>query len=571
MNFFSLPEGVRRRVYELAGLVRECPIDPFIERYTLDARRRGEVPYSDWVSSPRSERIQLPSYPPLPLTIMRVSKRVYHEARALFYSENTFIARFMLRPGEDPANLLSESFLGALSNFHVVLLCGINPCRHHRLSISLDETRNCQACYARTYWNSNPFDDGEWRDGERTIEQWTILCHRLATAHLSGQLDFSLTCNCYYTGWAKLIVQALQPLRKRTSSATIDFGGPDSSKTSRMILARNTGLRLVQHRPREQKFIRYLDLPLEIQQEIWRHLTTPRDSSVNQDTQRTAPGSVAQVFPDFEIASAFGQPDWLIGHEGYLRIPMRSTASCCGHCFSVPGLCFCHGRRAAYSPTCRCEGFIEPFLLVSRQLRLQAQAILFRQCPLRLEGTPHQALQCLRSVPKAVLALVQCVSLCIGSGDTHYAWDTVWFDQGYHQDWLSLINFLRENLDISNLRLAVNFRCGQTSATYYSFPPGKRSIQLLRMYWHCLSALHTIRGLKGLSIKLEFFRDLEKRFESAILGPGHFSADQAYEPGDRQRSGRGDSRRIPEEWLEKVQREYSQLPEERVRKMLANF
>lgn len=191
--------NIRRRIYVLAGLIRECPITitppsrgvirPVESNFHTCAYKLRNQMRPDHVTVNSPECV----CPHIPKQLLLVCKAVHKEVFELVYGENKFIVRTHQHV-EDLRVLLKFPIEGIRALRHLLIRLNSWPCiRGH--SLTNMKTGNCRLCDDGNISVSDP--EVSFRNGasEDIIAGWLDVCQRLSAIINPGKLHHEFICD----------------------------------------------------------------------------------------------------------------------------------------------------------------------------------------------------------------------------------------------------------------------------------------------------------------------------------------------------------------------------------------
>lgn len=219
-TFFHLPYNVRYRIYELAGLVRECPISLNLERaedssqdqHALDGSRNSFRSSSYLCHNRKHRGYCSGSEEPFPCGLLYVSRAIYSEASQIFYSQNRFKIHYT-----KPGGLLALQNLGPR---RLSILTTLSIHLNERRYCIVDDNPIISACNCFCYncsWTGCSCEDiaddrllaPTSRHYKSVILAWERFCKSSAPHIQSCRLRLCLVCDTDNYDTAKAVLAPL--------------------------------------------------------------------------------------------------------------------------------------------------------------------------------------------------------------------------------------------------------------------------------------------------------------------------------------------------------------------------
>lgn len=534
LSFLDLPYQVRRYIYLLAGLVRYCPIN--INQEGPRARhcvRKGDLT-SDDACYFESRKFMGKLYeidcrpachcPPLPFSLLSISRALSEEVAHILYSENSFT---ISRSGSWGLKPLRNLSIAALSSLRF-LAVRLNHCECI-YQAAFPSLRMSQGPEFQGLFQCHPLcqeyavHDHPLRSRRRQhaaiLQEWQDIVGKLKSHCQLDSLRLDLVCDAQDMNTARDVVEILSP---------IPYLGACSIRLSRnpswhrADLARLTACRLVCGLPggTEQRRPKTYRLPTEI---------------------------LAHVLQYSEIVAPFDL-EWSADRG---LVPF----DCCTKCTATLDFCACSYYHGAYSSTCTCWRLPLHIFLVSHQVYEISKRIFYQRnhfiilpnnCRLDDLGSSLGVLpgvtEWIRRLPPGTGKLLRSLSLVISLPG--YVLSTTY--TRLLADWEDTLSLLATAYDTK--RLALSLVMGHKRELGRGIEP---DALLRRSYQAWIEPVRRMYELRDLFVYLQwphytraegtarFSAELEKE----ILGTGYNS------------SRRGKWARIPRLWYHGISRE----------------
>ena len=401
LSFLDLPQNVRARVYHFTDLTRECPIDLKFEKFRVNLLRMR----SDIESPPNCQfpawKIRGPSIQyseecycaELPVRLLRVSHQIHAEVIPILYGRNVFVARHTPGSGYSSLTSLSSYAWKSMTSLHIKLCDFDEDCPSKQI----------------------------------ILEKWVALCAYMARRITPSQLNFSLDCvgstNITVPAIARQVMQPIRRLPELKDCAVMLTLKRDeqlhniAKHMSLQASGRHTALHAV--------FPRFDSLPREIRLMILVETGLVLRSDGCEDVEAI---SITKKKPG----------SWNL---------------CCKRCTPSLLVCCCHTRKAAYSTTCVCRRIPIPLFYVSRRMSFEATEVFYSHNTFLLSGSITSMINFLHRLSPFALRQLRAIDIRL-EYDQFKEWTDVEWAHTYY--WQSLICFMSENLNISNLALSLD-------------------------------------------------------------------------------------------------------------------
>ncbi|KAI0187806.1 hypothetical protein F4808DRAFT_354860 [Astrocystis sublimbata] len=461
-SFLNLPHPIRYRIYALVGLIRFCPINFNQEGDRASCVRasysRGtdSSQSSDYACFYESKRFMGEAYkldcrpacncPPLPISLLCVSRAISQEVLNILYSENSFtICRSDAR-GWGPLKTLNTS---ALLCFHKLTI-RLNRCdclyngafQHWKESqdAKLIGLYSCHPLCQQYDAHDRPLRSSPRQDAA-ALQDWQDIVRRLATFCMLESLRLDIVCDTQDMETAHHVINQLSiipQLRACSIRLSVD-SNPQYSALARQAVRRLADRQQIP----DYKPMNY-HLPLEI------------ISHILQYSELVAP---------FDLE---WRPD-----RGLVPF------DCCRACTATLDCCTCAFYHGAHSSSCTCWRLPLSIFLTSRQVYQCAREIFYQRNRFIIlpEGGRLSNLWTCKAALPAFAKLLQrlppnTAPLFRSIGLAVLLPELAQFSSVQHlllTQWRSIIRLLSASCDVQKLRLALFI--GESLSHPISQPP----------------------------------------------------------------------------------------------------
>ncbi|QRD90735.1 hypothetical protein F9C07_2159526 [Aspergillus flavus] len=496
-SFLDLPYPLRRYIYILSGLVRFCPIN--LNRSELDGPKCQVRPYRNYGCFYKVRRfdgryilggdedwLTRCSCPPLPISLLYVSRIISDEVSSILYSENKFTISRSGSWGLRPLRRLTRHAIHSLRSLTVIL----NSC-------------SCIFAYGRTtipvmfpchpLCRSHGLHDKPLgsvaRQDRVTRQEWQVILQILADNVQPRLLRLSFICDTRDLQTARDIAESLGclPLLRDCS---IRLG--QNLDWSTYLLARSICLQLTGKTPHSTG-----------------HPTTPH-----------LPDEVLEHILSFTELVAPFQLEWC---------PVRGLApfDCCKTCTDSLEGCCCSLYYAAYATGCTCWRLPLSLFLVNKRMHRIATSIFYskntffiatihRKCVIwsleKSPSIPTITTQFLNRLPS--YALPHLRSITVGFLDF---WPQSVFNHRAIADLKKGLDIMAQNLDLSKLTISLQIDSAKNFITNKSVDEWIQACHLIVQ-----PLIHTSR-IKRLFVYISprQAKHYEPVLEKAVLGDNY--------------------------------------------------
>lgn len=493
----DLPLHARHRIYAYIGLFRWCPIElshpqiyeespgPSEAGFFFDltpreclyiCRRRG----GDQTTGPDILDCLCPR---LPLhRLLLISRAVYHDVFAAFYSRNNFVIRLRGAGGFESLHL-GQHIQSTITS----LLIRLNswPCpRGHEVPYTTG--LQCATCKFFTA-DADPPLDMTSQAGQALLHGWRRFAERLASSVSPGQLELTLICDVTDKASGMAVLEPL--LRFPTlKQCVIRLGRHFNYELYQ--LAREASLRTQGLYSETRGIFPFQRLPRELRLKIlgYTHL-----------------GDHNSYFKAHRLLQI--TKNRLVGGQCF---SYHGSKTCCRKCTVTLVDCCCAPVRAAYSSDCECRHI--PFALsrVSKEMRADVMEVLLSQNSFDFIQDPDEIIGFLRNFPQGTLKHSRRIKLQFFETDL-YDWDRL----RYREKLTRLVVFIRDNFELRRLSITVtidSFDCGAYEPEY------EDTRYIYDIYRDMTRAFRLLHTLEDVQFDLGWFKDLEPVMKQAILG-----------------------------------------------------
>ena len=513
--FLKLPPQIRLQIYSFSGLIRSCPItirpgdessglrrdalaqrDPLKTIYCVyKMKGRGRVSYP-------TEKTGFDCFcPTLSLALLCICRTVYHEALPFFYRFNKFKVLGHVSTDLQFLRTLTPLAITSMTSLLIRLNCWPCPLGHDEIDLRRNECRLC--------WSSTVGADEVLTlmtsAGQANLAEWGELCIYMSRAIKPGSLNLTVICDSANLAVAMEVSKAMKEL-PILRTCTVRFGrsrnGALADLACRTMKTATTTFDPITP-------FRYLDLPEELRLRIlsYTHLSpyggfSPRHENIFITDNRMRPRGFPHVTP----------------------------RKCCYQCNDTRDNCCCPTRHASASESCICRLIPFELLLVSKQMKQDAELVFFFENCFDLNQDPSQTSDLLSRWSSRNLMAIRRVRFIFTQQQI-----IDWKAQ-IRAQWQSLMTFIGKNLNLGNLCIMVN------TEAIFDLCMERDNEEELRFvynaYCEIAEEMATLRGLHDLHLEFTWFRGLEPLLEKRVMGEdydsskGHTWAKPARKYGD---------------------------------------
>ncbi|KAL9119318.1 MAG: hypothetical protein Q9187_004127 [Circinaria calcarea] len=204
----------------------------------------------------------------------------------------------------------------------------------------------------------------------------------------------------------------------------------------------------------------------------------------------------------------------------------ESRNLCCKRCTPALVACCCQTRRAAYSTTCVCRRIPTPLFYVSRQMSYEATEVFYSHNTFLLRGSIKSMTKFLHRLSPFALWQLRTIDIRL-EYDQFKEWPDV--EMAHTHDWQSLISFMSENLNISNLALSLDLEsCVEDHLTQEDDTVDdvddndgdELELEWLRDICTDIAIpLGQLQGIRSFQVVLGHLDHYESALEEMVLGP----------------------------------------------------
>lgn len=468
-TFLDLPQGVREQIYDEANIGGHKFID--LNFWTIkegawkdhEGQPLNKLPYYVAESSRYGDDRSSFFEKSFPVGLLRVGSRLIQaEVQARLYAHNTFAVSLLGPDGLKPLDNLGDAALRELR----MLIVSLRPCKCltpfcSKINWGYGECGVWHRPHSDDFWNaisnlsmgthSRPLGCVS-RTDKITLARWQRTCARLASNTRPHQLSLYLMAEPANSRTANAI---LDPLRKLPvlQDAVINLGTHLGNIESRS-LAREFALS-VTNKLKYPGF-RFLDLPLELQEQILQYTTL-----VDKDFMVWDPTGRLQGWACRQHCYESSQKDWFVD----------------------PWVFCSKDNPGAFNSSCECCESPLPYFLVSKAFAEVARYVFYTRNEFRLfprdswsgefesgqfeeiaergtlggDGYYELALPSfLRRMPQRHIASLTHITIILPPLAPKYVYEGY---QPHHSwgEWFDSIESLRQSADLRRLTLEVHF------------------------------------------------------------------------------------------------------------------
>ncbi|KAL4806238.1 hypothetical protein BDV18DRAFT_124725 [Aspergillus unguis] len=466
LTFLDLPEKIKIRILQYAGLLRTCLVDFRNEKFRLQrpaylsvhrlcsTGNRMRLTGPGWTDKWQSPYSETCDHPALPLNVLLASRAARQEVGALFFSHNRFTATLDTR----------HEFI----NFVLATKWGLQHIRYLNLNLGQLNYRN--------------FKIGGQGYHRVILRIWTEFCQN-STQKMPSLRHFSMKCKVRDLEAASKLIRTMDPFPTLLHCAFHfgDFQDDDIQPVIKRAAWRLTGNLSDQRSP-----FRFAELPKEIQIMILEHVLV----------QRLDP-----YLPASERATS------VVGFlDRKLRPSTHAPHVCCGTCSPSGVRCFCEGSQTAFSTSCICFTSPLPYFLVNRAFYQECRRLFYSKNHFTcVEDEPEPIMRFLISIPTS--SFMQIRQLSFKFPLVYRSHRSSRQEEAGLLSWAVLRRFILEHFDLSRLSLSIvdlGSRGGSSQRNKY----------LRRM----LKEFTNLPGLREFRVYLADDPSFEKELEQAVTG-----------------------------------------------------
>ena len=525
-SLLGLPQDLRCRILRFA-LLRPCPISLTTEGKTIAERQavaqslimKGDQCVYKMKGGGRMVFRKSGGLDCFcaasPVSLFRVCRLIHDESMPVFYEKNKFKLL-----GRCPADLrlflrLAPRAVASLTSLLIRLNC--YPCvlGHD----DMDTKGQCLFCGSREYYSDQLLTDAEPMD-RKMLDQWRRVCSYLAQSIQPGRLSLTLICDTEYEAAAKAVVEPLLTL-PRLKKCTIRLGRQRNSALE--DIARQACSQAMGHSTQTIPF-RFFDLPRELRLRILE-------------------------FTDLGVKHK-DESICIVNGKRINKVSQRNQhRTCCWRCNDTRDNCCCPTVYAATSIDCVCRLVPLELFSVNRMMRIESEKVFFSMNCFEFDQTPLQSraysfsvncfefdqallqsraysdafgllprtLDFLRGLNSNAVKSIRRIRIVFDDSPIKN-WDYTLKDR-----WRRLVEFIKENLTITNLCLTITMK--ETNERRLN-PSSKTHQRLVYDAYHeIVRQLQILQGLRDLHLEFSWFQDLEAPLERYLMGPYYNSLE----------------------------------------------
>ncbi|KAL2868124.1 uncharacterized protein BJX67DRAFT_61491 [Aspergillus lucknowensis] len=459
-TFFDLPEEIKIRILQYAGLLRPCLINFAYEkfRHKIEDGVCGNgnpirMTRLSWTGTWVSPYHAPCSHPTLPLEVFLASRAARRELGTLFFAHNRF-----------------GIFLYGRSEYKLFCAAtewGLKHLRYLHLDLGPRENR-----YLKISGGVH-----------RTIMNvWVKFCQN-SKERMPALRCFSMKCKVKELDIASRLMCTMDPFPPLTHCA---FHLNNNQDDDIRPVIKRAAWRLTGNLGNKSSFP-FMKLPKEVQLMILEYVLLNRSDPYLPALERTS------------------------GLIGFLdrkhHRTVASPLSCCGTCSPVRAMCFCEARQTAFSTSCSCFSSPLPYFLVGRGFYEDSRRIFFSKNRFTfVEEDPESIMRILIPLPTSSFMQIRHLS---------FKFPVTWrilhknakTEEGAILSWCVLRRFIREHFDLPRLSLSiVDF------GTTDSKPSRNRYMRKM------LKAFTDLQKLREFRVYLADDPSFEKELERIVMG-----------------------------------------------------
>lgn len=500
----DLPLNIRAKIYSLAGLIRDCPIEltqPYAEPDTFSGRglrmrgclytyrkAGGDYGLDAWQQDCVCPR--------LPTQLLLLRRSIHREASEMFYSRNKFIIR--AHSAADFASLhhVSQRNLALMTSLFIRIGCRNCPRGHE---VTLHRVERCATCNTSLQPGRSLFLHG--RD---IFAEWSALCHRLKLAISSRRLKFTLICDVSSLAIGQQFLEPLSHL-PTLRACTIRLGHAPDYELS--ILAQETSQKAT------DVFIPYGPFPFErLPKELRLHILSYTDLGQS--------GAYTKKHEELQIRERK-----LVNGTGDLS---RSwNRKCCTKCTETLVDCCCTASRAAYSADCKCRYVPFELLYVNKQMHQEALQTLYSQNCFSILQYPADTLAFFSRFSKEALSSIRQLHFTLPEMDL-----VNWTERGFLAEWKLLTEYMSAELDVSRLQITVEVNTFDMGCFT---DDADETRPIYDVYRDLVRAFRLMRGVQDIRFDVGWFIMLEPIMAKGVMGENHIDRHPGWDFSEEQR------------------------------------
>lgn len=470
VTFLDLPQDVKIRILQYAGLLRPCPIDILVEKHRPKPNvglcgngkplRMTRIP---WTAKWMSPYYGPCDHPPLPVKVFLASRAIRQELGSLFFSRSLFSIHIYGRQDFRVFNAATEWGLLHLKHLHLTL--GAHY-RYLKLSRGIHRT---------------------------TLNIWTQFCQN-AKEKMPALRYFSLKCKVKELDVASRLMCIMDPFPTLAHCA---FHFSDNQDDDIRPVIKRAAWRLTGNLTDDKPPFPFAKLPKEVQLMILEHVLVSRSDPFLSAIERNA--AMVGLF-DRKCQPTSG-----------------SALSCCCTCSPLRAACFCDTRQTAFSTSCTCFSSPLPYFLVSQEFYQDCRRVFFAKCHFMfVDEEPDPVMRFLNSIPTSYSMQIRRLSFKFPMTFRNYA-RTPKAEEAMILSWSVLRRFIREHFDLPRLSLSV-------------IDHGTRGSSINRNKYNrrVLKAFTELQGLREFRVFLADDPSFEKELERLITGRATVGRYQPY-------------------------------------------
>ncbi|PYH41280.1 endonuclease III domain-containing protein [Aspergillus saccharolyticus JOP 1030-1] len=407
ITFMQLPKHIRTKIFEYAGLLRNCVINLRYESIRL--KHNGGLclkgDHRHYVAPSPGVFVERDCiHPRLPIELFGLCLTLREEAGSIFFARNRFNVPLYSRAEYKAFELSMGWGFARLQYLHLDL----SPREHRYLKLAPGVHRTA-------------------------LRIWENFC-QLAHSEMHSLRNFSMTCKVKDLEVAQRLMREMNPFPVLSHCA---FHLDHTYEEHIQKVIRRAALRVTDKLEVKQAFP-FLRLPRELQFMILELLLVNRSD------------------PFLPSVHSLDSVISLQDRKKAMRPGSYCAINCCGTCSPVGAICFCRGRHTAFSTSCSCFESPINYFLVSRGFYRDARHIFFsRNKFVFLDEDPEFMLQFVNKLPTASTELVRHLIFKFPSRYRHVPRTGPRSEESTLEWWKVLRRFIREHFEVRYLSLTI--------------------------------------------------------------------------------------------------------------------
>ncbi|MCJ1249496.1 Endonuclease III-like protein 1 [Trapelia coarctata] len=202
--------------------------------------------------------------------------------------------------------------------------------------------------------------------------------------------------------------------------------------------------------------------------------------------------------------------------KGNLKYIHRPT--CCSRCTETFADCCCPTTHASYSKSCECRLIRPELFLVGKTVYKDALRVLYSENCFDILQDPQETVLFLSRLPPGALKFIRRIQFRFSERQVRG-----WKRNGLTQQWNSLVAFIQQNLNLSNLLIVVNLQAVADICLWNDEDEDAGNRFVYDVYFQLANGLCSLPGLCDLHFVLGWFADLEPVLEKKVMGEAYDS------------------------------------------------